>query len=276
MNIHQLIKKPTRKVARTITGNPHVELLARLGYAANGIIHGLIGAVVIAIAFGSTGEADQSGVLGPLGYSMYGKALLLLIFVGLVSLGIWKIATVVLMRKTKLNGKLRRRLEEGAKASVYLVLGLSSIAFLFNHTSTSSSIASSQQITQALLHMPIGVPLLYLVCFVLAAVGIGLIIRGANRRFLDTLDSNVHVSLNYLAVLCGVAGYVAKGVVFIVLAGIFLNAALTFDPSKASGLDGAFKSFMALPFGASLLFVVGMGFVMYAIYSVARSRLAEM
>lgn len=276
MNIHQLIKKPTRKVARTITGNPHAELLARLGYAANGIIHGLIGAVVIAIAFGSTGEADQSGVLGPLGYSMYGKALLLLIFVGLISLGVWKIATVVLMRRTKLKGKLRRRLEEGAKATIYIVLGLSSTAFMFNHTSTSSSIASSQQITQALLHMPIGIPLLYLVCFILSAVGVGLIVRGVNRRFLDALDSNVHVSLNYLAVLCGVAGYIAKGVVFIVLAGIFLSAALTFDPSKASGLDGAFRSFMALPFGTFLLFLIGVGFVMYAIYSIARARLAEM
>lgn len=277
MNLHTLIKRPTKTAAKIINRNRHIELLARFGYVSNGIIHGLIGSAVITLAFGSVIEADQSGVLSPLGNSMYGKALLLTICMGLVSLSIWKISAVILMRGKKRKNVHKRQIEESGKGLIYLIIGLSSATYLFNKASASrSSAATSQHVAQQLLTSTPGLVLLYGISVGLVTAGALLIYHGASRRFLDSLDSEVHVVLNHVAVWCGVVGYVTKGIMFIVLGGVFFSAAISLDPSRASGLDGAFKSFSAFAFGAPLLFLVGLGFIMHAIYSIARARLAEM
>lgn len=275
IKLPKIMKKPVRDVAKVITGNPQMEYLARFGYAANGILHALIGFVAITIALGDPGEADQSGVLGPLSRSIFGQLLLFAVVAGLMALGTWKVAEVILIRKNKRTPKHYRRLQEIGKAVVYFFLGITSAASLFNHQSTSASIAASRQFTLGLMRLPIGLPIIYLVSIVLAAIGSGFIYRGVSRRFLESLD-DAPVILNHVIVFLGIIGYVAKGVIFIVLGGIFFNAAQTFNPSEASGLDGAFKSFLAVPLGPTLLLCVGAGFLMYAVYSVARARLAQM
>jgi hypothetical protein len=57
---------------------------------------------------------------------------------------------------------------------------------------------------------------------------------------------------------------------------LFVVAAVTADSSKATGLDGALKSLASLPFGQVLLVLVGLGFIAYGAYSVARARLAKL
>jgi hypothetical protein len=57
---------------------------------------------------------------------------------------------------------------------------------------------------------------------------------------------------------------------------LFVIAAVTADPSKATGLDGALKSLAALPFGTVILFLVAIGLVAYGIYCFFRARFARL
>ena len=57
--------------------------------------------------------------------------------------------------------------------------------------------------------------------------------------------------------------------------GLFVSAALTADPTKAKGLDGALRSLLALPLGRVLLILVAVGLAAYGIYSFARARYAR-
>ena len=99
--LQKAVKEPVEMVARTITRDPRIEMLARFGYVANGVLHGLLGFAAITIAFGSHQEADQSGVLGPLTQSVLGRVLVIAIFAGLLSLAVWKISEVIVMRRAK-------------------------------------------------------------------------------------------------------------------------------------------------------------------------------
>ena len=48
--------------------HPALEMVARIGYAVNGVLHIIIGVIALALAFGSRGtSADQSGALGSMG-----------------------------------------------------------------------------------------------------------------------------------------------------------------------------------------------------------------
>jgi len=77
-------------------------------------------------------------------------------------------------------------------------------------------------------------------------------------------------------VTLGVVGYVAKGIALFAVGVLFVVAAFTFDPEKASGLDGALKSLADLPFGIVILVAVGIGLIAYGLFLVARSRLARL
>jgi len=77
-------------------------------------------------------------------------------------------------------------------------------------------------------------------------------------------------------VVLGVVGYIAKGIALAVTGAVFVIAGLTIDPSKATGLDGALKSLVALPYGPAILFLVGAGLIAYGLYCFARARLARL
>jgi hypothetical protein len=74
----------------------------------------------------------------------------------------------------------------------------------------------------------------------------------------------------------GVVGYVAKGLALVAVGVLFAVAAVTFDPSKAKGLDGALKALAHLPFGTVILVAVGIGVIAYGVYLGARARLARL
>ena len=67
-------------------------------------------------------------------------------------------------------------------------------------------------------------------------------------------------------------GTAARGMVF-ALAGFFVvQAAVTFEPEKARGLDGALRSLVKTPLGPWLLVVVALGLVAFGIYGLAEAR----
>ncbi|EIC09223.1 protein of unknown function DUF1206 [Microbacterium laevaniformans OR221] len=63
--------------------HPLVQALARAGFVANGVVHALIGALVVAIAAGGRGEADQVGALRTVAAVPWGAAVVWAIAIGL-------------------------------------------------------------------------------------------------------------------------------------------------------------------------------------------------
>ena len=106
---------------------------------------------------------------------------------------------------------------------------------------------------------------------VVFGIGVFFVVRGITKKF--TKDLTVPSGPTGRAVVgLGVAGYIAKGVAVAVVGVLFVVAAFTLDPSKASGMDGALLSLAALPFGVVILIVVGAGLIAYGIYLGARAR----
>lgn len=266
------VEKPVVDAAETIDSSKQVESLARFGYVVNGVLHALFGITAIGVALGGgSGEIDQSAVLAPLGSSLLGGAVLILMSLGFVILGFWKLVQIVLTKKARINRTPAYQVEEGFKAAAYTIVGLSLAVLTFSHDSPDASIKASQTIATALLRNPLGVALFWLVGLVLVGVGVNFIYRGATRRFLRSLDTSDE-RRNKLMAISGCIGYISKGLVFISLGIVIIIGALTVDPSKESGLDGAFKMFIKLPFGGYVLMAVGVGFIMYAVFSIARAR----
>jgi hypothetical protein len=102
-----------------------LEVLARVGLIAYGVVHLLIGWLALQIAWGTASRsADSSGALGTLADQPFGKILLGLVAAGLVALALWQ-ASAALWGYRNYQGatRVRKQLTSGAKAVIYAGLG---------------------------------------------------------------------------------------------------------------------------------------------------------
>jgi hypothetical protein len=251
-----------------------VRFLARLGFAVNGLLHAIIGALAITIAVAGGGrKADQSGALAQLAESPGGGILLWVVTIGLAALGLWLIVGAFLDHQGSRTARSRHRLIEVAKGLAYLFVAATALIFALGGSTNSSKDARS--ITATLLAAPGGVALVVLLAVLICVVGVYFIRKGVRREF----RSDIRVPrgpAGRVIVALGVFGYAAKGVALFVLGILLAVAAVTVDSAESSGLDGALTALATLPFGKVILFVIGLGFIAYGVYCVIRARVAKL
>ena len=81
------------------TDSDAFEYTARAGFAASGVLHLLVAYIILRIAFGAGGNADQSGALATLAGQTGGTLILWVVAVGLVALGLWRVAEAIVGSK---------------------------------------------------------------------------------------------------------------------------------------------------------------------------------
>jgi hypothetical protein len=70
----------------------------------------------------------------------------------------------------------------------------------------------------------------------------------------------------------GVAGHVARGIVFTLIGAFAIKAAVDYNPRDAVGLDGALQKLAHQSYGPYLLGVTAAGLVAYGVYCFADAR----
>ena len=240
---------------------------ARAGYAVNGVLHVLMGAITFAVAFGEEGSADQDGALQQLSGGPIGGLLLWAAVVGLLGLALFQVLTLALVRGTDKKAWIARSKPLG-RALAYLGLGF--LAFRFA-VAGSADPDEARDITAVVMSYPGGV-------LAIAAVGLGIfiggvvfVIMGIRGRYLDDLDTE-RTLVNRTARIIGGIGYIAKGIAFAAIGVLFLIAAYQSDPDEAAGLDGALESLRRLPSGNVVLSVVALGFILFGLHCFIRTK----
>lgn len=250
--------------ARRVERIPAVRVLARVGNAAIGILHILIGAIALAVAVGAggSGKADQSGALKALVDVPGGLFVVWAVIVGLIALALWQILQTVVAHKAG------TRVVEISKGVVYAVLAVTAISIASGGSSNSS--ATEKSASSKLLAVPGGVFLLAAIGLAIVGVGIGFLVNGITHKF----ERGLRLPPNALAgvtTTLGRVGYISKGVALGIVGGLVVYAAITVDPSKAGGLDGALKSLTQLPFGVFLLILIAIGLIAYGVFWCVRA-----
>ena len=262
-------------LAAQAKNSPALTVLARTGYAVNGILHILIGGIAIGVASGAgTGSgADQSGALGALASAPGGVFVLWVIVVGLAALGIWQLLSAALVHESDASKRAAHIAGELGKAVAYLAIAATALTFALGGSSNSAS--STKSFSATLLGSPGGVVLLVIVGLGVLAIGVVFVVRGVRQSFADHIRVPAGTAGKAVVTL-GVVGYAAKGIAVGVVGILFIVAAATADPSQATGLDGALKALLGLPFGGVILVAVGIGVIAYGLYCFARARLAKL
>jgi hypothetical protein len=269
--------KSMHGVADRATDSDAFEFTARAGFAVSGVLHLLVGYIVLRLAFGSGGNADQSGALATLARQTGGAVILWVAAIGLVALGLWRVAEAIVGSKPgEGSGSHQddtpawKRAKSIGLAIVNFAIALSAARFAMG-TGQQSSQQNSGQSAQ-LMQSGWGKALLIAVGLGLVGVGGYHVYKGVSKKFLK--DLRVSGGSGITAV--GIAGYAAKGLVLAGAGVLVVVATLQADPSKAAGLDAAVKTLGQAPFGKFLLIVAALGIAAFGAYSFVRARFGRM
>ncbi|MFT4088653.1 MAG: DUF1206 domain-containing protein [Gordonia sp. (in: high G+C Gram-positive bacteria)] len=260
---------------RQATDNSWFERLARAGYVVSGLLHLLIAYTMIRLAFGDGGTADQSGALGIFASSPGGRFALWIAVVALVAMALWRFAETLIGQHPAdpaphEDGGWFGRMQALSLAAVYVVFAWTAAQFALGHGRSSGR--QNAGLSARLMSSTAGQAVLVLVGLVIIGVGVYHVHKGVSRSFLDDLKS----ADNHAVAVTGVIGYTAKGLVLGAVGVLVIAAALTADPAKATGLDGAVKTAAGWPAGQALLVVAALGLAAYGVYSFVMARHARM
>ena len=258
-----------------------LENLARVGLVSYGVVHLLVAWLALQLAWGTSSEsADQSGALSTVAESPVGKPLLWIIAIGMFALALWQAMEVLRWRSGwSASGEARTEAIKNtaksvAKTIIYVALGVLAV-----RTATGSGGSSSQQqqnTTAGVFAWPAGRWLVGAAGLVLIGVGAYHVYKGVTKHFLKELDlAQAPPSATRLVTRLGQVGYPGKGIALGVVGGLIVWAAITFDPEKASGLDGALRTILDAPFGQVLLTLVALGIAAFGAYLFVRARYPE-
>lgn len=253
-----------------------VTIAGRVGMISYGIVHLIIGWLAAQVALGGGGEkADQQGAVEKIAEQPFGKALLVLVALGLVAFGVWQLYVAAQGYKwVSDNGKrLRKRIGAGSRGVIAVAIAIYAVKLLAGSGQQSGSGTQQKEFTAKLLELPFGRVLVAIVALAVIGVGVHRILKGVKKKFVNNLDlSKLPAEAVRLTTRLGQVGYPAKGIA-IGIVGVLLGfAALHRNPDEAGGLDKALRTLAEQPFGPVLLFLVALGFVAYGVYCFAAAR----
>jgi hypothetical protein len=254
---------------------PWVERLARVGFAATGVVYLLIGVLAFQAAAGlGGGTTDHHGALLVLLRQPLGRWLLAIVAAGLLGYAVWRGITAVADPEAHGRHDWKRkfvRVGFAFRAVVHVGLAWSAAKLALGNGGGAEDSAESR--TAQLMSLPFGTWLVGAVAIGVGAYGIAQIVRGLLGKIDRQLAlGSLGADERRLVERAARVGLVARGVVFGII-GVFLgNAALQHDPSEAGGLKEALLALEQQQYAPFLMGGVAVGLAAYGAYQLARAR----
>ncbi|WP_028782451.1 DUF1206 domain-containing protein [Thalassobacillus devorans] len=257
---------------------PWIRRMARAGYMAKGLVYALIGVLAFMAAIGVGGKTTgTSGMFRSIAQVPAGNVILWLIGLGLILYIMW-----VLIKAFKDPQNEGSDLKGMVTRTGYFVSGviygaLAFKAFKIAINAGSGSGGSQDTLSAKLLSQPFGAWILGAIGVITIGYGLFELIIGTTQKFLKNIrtikmsDHEIRIARN-----AGTAGLTARGIVLGIIGFFIVRTAMTHNPSKAKGLDGALAEVAQKPFGQWLLGVVALGLILYGLYQIIRGRYEQM
>lgn len=250
---------------------------ARAGLIAKGFVYSLLGIFVFMAAFRiggqSPGETDKKGVFSFIQDQTGGQILLGTIALGLACYSLWRAIQAIADTNKKGNDAKGlavrgRYLFSGLVYGSFTVLV---VKMLFSSVNSSGS-NSNQTMAQELLSKPFGQWMAGIVAIFIIGVGIYQGWYGLSEKYQKHVNKSVNSSYKKLLLGAGKIGYVARGVVWILIGWMFAKAAFHAKAEKAGDTSDALGFLSEASYGSYLLGSVGFGLLCYGLFNFIRAR----
>lgn len=263
----------TKQAAREAEASKPVELLARLGLVSRGVIWLTIGLLAGDIAAGGGGEADRQGALRAIGAKPFGHTLLVVLVIGFCGYALWRGLEAAVGHRDEDGAKRTgKRVVSASRTVVYGFFAVTTIRFLAGSGAKQGD--TTTPMTARVMEHSWGRPLVGALGAGLVVGGLVIAVRAVRADFLDKLGQ-VPSTVRRVAAVVGRVGLTARGLVVALVGWFLLDAAISFNPQAAKGLDQSLRAVAHQAYGRWLLGLVALGLLMFALWSWVEARYRE-
>jgi len=252
-----------------------IERLARLGYVSIGIVYVIAGLLAAAAGAGAGGSTrGQQGAFAFILRQPYGRVVLAVIALGLGGYALWRFVDGLAdsERRGSDAKALAVRIGSVVRGVLYAVIAFELVRLLTRGIGGKGSDAQAKHWTARLIGEPFGQTLIAAAGVAVLAVGAYHLYKGVAAKLSKRLHLNsMNGSTRRTVVAISRFGLAARGVVFLLIGGSLVFAAVRGDPSSARGTSGALR-LLSEPFDGALLVVIGVGLAAYGVYAFINAR----
>lgn len=254
-------------------------LAGRIGLSAKGVVYFLSGLVAMFAALHLQGktakDAGQQGVFDLVGDQPMGNSVLIAIAAGLVCFTIWRIIQCFADTEGKGNDKggLTKRVTYLYSGFFYAAIAWYALKEAFGKSSGGNS---KQGYISKLLSMPYGQWIVGVIAACIIAVGLYQLYRGISGKYKKYVRSALHKDAAPWISTAGVAGYSARGLVWMIIGWLFIKSAVNSNARYVGGSDKAFSWLQNGWYGSILLGIIALGLICYGIFMFLRARYQQL
>jgi hypothetical protein len=265
--------------AKAEKGSGWYAWLARGGLLAKGVSYGLVAVLAIGVAVGTGGETtSRQGALATLAQETWGKVVLVMLAAGFAAYAAWRFIQAFAERedddeeKAKLKNWGKRAGYVG-RGLIYASLTFTTVKLVVDAGQQQSQNTKAQQTTATLLDWPAGRWLVAVGGLCILGAGLWNAYRGVTKKFEDKWRTGEMSKTECRwGGRAGIAGHLARGVVFTLIGIFIIKAALEYDPNEAIGIDGALQKLADAAYGPYLLGLTAAGLLCYGLYCLVDAR----
>jgi hypothetical protein len=251
--------------------------LARLGYAAKGVVYIVIGVLAIQVALGDGGQTEGTGgALQTIANQPFGQILVGLVALGLAGYGLWLLVRAGLQTGSKRGSsdakEIIKRIGIAIAGIIHLALGFYAFQILTGSASGGGQDTAQTWVAQ-IMQQPWGRWLVVLAGLCVIGAGLYRLYQAYTTEFRKELDlDDMDATERKWTIRFGRMGLAAQGIVFIMIGSFLVQAGVQYDPSEVRGLGGALQTLAQQPYGPWLLGIVALGLIAHGIYMFIKMR----
>jgi hypothetical protein len=253
--------------------------LARGGLVAKGASFALVAVLAIGVAVGTGGKTtSRQGALETLAQETWGKIVLIVLGIGFAAYALWRFVQAFAEREDE-DGEKETAKKWGKRAGyigrglIYASLAFTTFKLLLGAGGEQSQNAKAHETTAAVLDWPGGRWIVGIAGLCIIGAGLWNAYRGLTKKFEDKWRtgemSETELTWGSRA---GIAGHLARAVVFTLIGIFVIKAALEFDPQDAIGFDGALQKLAQASYGLYLLGLTAAGLLAYGLFCLVDAR----
>lgn len=245
------------------------EMLAKMGYAARGIVFLLVAALALFSGIAG-GQPETKTAISTVLHQPLGRVWVGLIGLGLLGFATWRLAQSIADADGQGNDGKAMIIRAALLGSAVTYTGLAVYALGHAVSASGDSGGSGEKgLAEWVMSQPFG-------SYIAIAIGVGLIaggivtaVKGAFRKF----EKYVHFPdrSGVLSYIC-MYGLVARGAVFSVTGILFTYAGIKVDPDQAGGIAEALEWLRELPFGSVLYVAIAIGLAAFGVYNLIAAK----
>jgi hypothetical protein len=247
---------------------PMLDRVTRLGFGAKGLLTILVGVLALRHAAGRGGQlTGQGGAIRTLRDQPFGLVALVVLAAGLSAYALWMFVAALVdpeRKGTRVSG-IAERVGFVVTGIGYAALAYGAASLLLGRGRPGAGL---DDLAASVLTPVFGRWLVGLAGAAVMTAGVLEVRLGITAGFRENLRAGLSAVWRTITVVSGRCGYMALGVLSLLVGASLVRVAVEYDPSQAGGWDEALGLLSGLGEGTWVLGAAAVGLILYGVYFV--------